>query len=139
MSRPGKKSTCVNRRVRGPLLVAWCALCCALPPSLQAQATPATAANPAPQEAAVTAPDDVPARVRIEGATTLKEYVALTRLLQGTPGIHRVNVVAVEAAAVTFDVTVQGGATGLEAALAASAQLQRIEAGGARLVYRYQP
>jgi hypothetical protein len=138
MSRPGKKSTSVNRRVRGLLLVAWCALCCALPPSLRAQATPA-AANPAPEEAAVTAPDDLPARVRIEGATTLKEYVALTRLLQGAPGIHRVNVVAVEAAAVTFEVTVQGGATGLEAALAATAQLQRIEAGGARLVYRYQP
>jgi hypothetical protein len=31
MSRPGKKSTSGDRRVRDLLLVAWCALCCALP------------------------------------------------------------------------------------------------------------
>lgn len=128
----------MNRRVRGLLLVAGCALCFALPPSVRAQAT-AAPADPAPQEAAVTPPEEPPARVRIEGVATLKEYAALTRMLQGMPGIHRVNLIGVDAASVTFDLTAQGGAAGLEAALAANAQLQRVETGAARLVYRYQP
>jgi hypothetical protein len=54
--------------------------------------------------------------------------------------VRRANIAAADAASVTFDVTVRGGAAGLGQALAGSAHLVR--AGGAAgdsLVYRYQP
>jgi hypothetical protein len=138
MSRPGKKSTTANRRVRGLPLASFCALCLAVP-LLAVAGQRQAAAEPAPPEASTAVPEEAPARLRIEGVTGLSDYAALTRLLQGVPGVRRANVVIVENGSVTFEVIVRGGAEGLEQGLAGVARLERIAATGGRLLYRYQP
>ncbi|HEY8053169.1 MAG: hypothetical protein ACHQD6_06025 [Steroidobacterales bacterium] len=138
MLRPGEKSTTANRRVRGLLLGSFCALCLGLPPQSPA-GQPQSTTEPAPPEASATLPEEAPARLRIEGVTGLNDYAALTRLLQGVPGVRRANVLVVDTGSVTFEVIVRGGAEGLEQALAGVARLERIAATGGRLLYRYQP
>ena len=93
-----------------------------------------------PQPASSLADAEAPARIQIQGVNSLAAYAAVERLLEATPGVRRANIAAADAASVTFDVTVRGGAAGLGQALAGSAHLMR--AGGAAgdsLVYRYQP
>ncbi|GAC1455227.1 MAG: hypothetical protein PVSMB6_12110 [Steroidobacteraceae bacterium] len=124
--------------MRGLVLVSFGALCVAGPlisPAGRQQA----AAEPAPPAAGATPAEEAPARVRIEGVTGLNEYAALTRLLQGVPGVRRANAVVVDAGSVTFEVMVRGGAEALEQGLAGVARLQRIATTGGRLRYRYQP
>ena len=78
-------------------------------------------------------------RVSVDGVRNLTDYATVTRLLQATPGVKRANIVAAEAASVSFDVTVRGGAAGLEEALAGQAHLVHAAAGRASPVFRYQP
>ena len=78
-------------------------------------------------------------RVSVDGVRNLTDYATVTRLLQATPGVKRANIVATEAASVSFDVTVRGGAAGLEEALAGQAHLVHAGAGRAGPVFRYQP
>jgi hypothetical protein len=78
-------------------------------------------------------------RVSVDGVRNLTDYATVTRLLQATPGVKRANIVAAEAASVSFDVTVRGGAAGLEEALAGQAHLVHAGAGRAGPVFRYQP
>jgi hypothetical protein len=78
-------------------------------------------------------------RVRIDGVTGLTAYASIARLLQSAPGVRRANIVAADPSGVAFDVTVRGGAAGLEQALAGAARLVRTSAAGAPAVYRYQP
>lgn len=92
---------------------------------------------PAPSATAALAESD--ARVRIEGVRTLTDYATVTRLLQATPGVKRANIVSAEAASVSFDVTVRGGAAGLEQALAGQGHLVHSGGAGASPVFRYQP
>ncbi len=93
----------------------------------------------APQQGGSLAQAEVETRVRIEGVKGLADYAAIERLLQSVAGVRRANIAAAEANSVAFDVTVRGGATGLDQGLAGSTRLVRTSAAGAAAVYRYQP
>jgi hypothetical protein len=90
---------------------------------------------PAPQPSAMEEPEST-VQVRIESVNTLDDYAAVTRLLQATPGLRRVSVALVDRSTLTFDVSVRGGAAGLEQALAGQPHFTHE---GTAAVYRYQP
>ncbi len=92
-----------------------------------------------PQQGTSLAQAEAQTRVRIDGVAGLADYAAVARLLESAPGVRRANIASAEAGSVVFDVTVRGGATGLEEALAGSTRLTRISAAGAPPTYRYQP
>ena len=92
-----------------------------------------------PQQGGGATQAEAQARVRIEGVTTLGDYAATQRLLQSVSGVRRANVAAADAAAISFDVTVRGGAAALEQGLAGVGRLARVNSPGNQLVYRYQP
>jgi hypothetical protein len=91
-----------------------------------------------PQQGGAVAQTETQVRVRIEGATTLADYTGLERLLRGVAGVRRANIVAADSAGISFDVTVRGGAAGLEPGLA-DPRLTLRDSQGDRIVYRYQP
>src|ERR1700731_1675484 len=93
----------------------------------------------APQQGAALDQAEVETRVRIEGVKGLADYAAIGRLLQSVAGVRRANIAAAEANSVAFDVTVRGGAAGLDQGLAGSTRLVRTSAAGAAAVYRSQP
>ena len=93
----------------------------------------------APQQGGALDQAEVETRVRIEGVKRLADYAAIGRLLQSVAGVRRANIAAAEANSVAFDVTVRGGAAGLDQGLAGSTRLVRTSAAGAPAVYRYQP
>ncbi len=78
------------------------------------------------------------ARVRVEGVVGLADFAAVERLLQSVPGVHRAEVVEVDAGTATFEVEIRGGAGALERELTGSPRLVRSGSGTA-LVYRYRP
>jgi uncharacterized protein len=83
---------------------------------------------------------EVATRVEIEGVTGLTDYANLERLLQSLPGVRHAGVAEITAAGiVTFEVTVRGGAAGLERGLTGSTRLTRVASPAAQLVYHYQP
>jgi Uncharacterized protein conserved in bacteria (DUF2066) len=79
------------------------------------------------------------ARVQVDGVNSLTDYATVERLLQSAPGVRRANVVVADGSSVTFDVTVRGGAAGLEQALGGSRHLVRTGSASAWVGYRYQP
>lgn len=84
--------------------------------------------------------EEVATRVQIEGVTGLADYANLERLLQSVPGVRHAGVTELTAAGiVAFEVTVRGGAAGLERGLTGSTRLVRVAAPTPQLVYRYQP
>src|SRR5205807_861688 len=84
-----------------------------------------------PQQGGSLAQAEATTRVRIEGVAGLADYAAVQRLLESVPGVRRANIAAAEANSAAFDVTVRGGAAGLEEALAGSTRLTRVSADGA--------
>lgn len=92
-----------------------------------------------PQQGGSLAQAEGETRVRIEGVTGLTAYATIARLLQAAPGVRRANIVAADPSGVVFDVTVRGGAAGLEQALAGASRLVKSSAAGVPAVYRYQP
>jgi hypothetical protein len=92
-----------------------------------------------PQQGGSAAQAEAETRVRIDGVAGLTAYASVTRVLQSTPGVRRANIVSADATGVSFDVTVRGGAAGLEQALANSPRFMRTSPAGAPAVYRYQP
>jgi hypothetical protein len=84
--------------------------------------------------------EEVATRVQIEGVTGLADYANLERLLQSVPGVRHAAVTELTAAGiVAFEVTVRGGAAGLERGLTGSTRLVRVAAPTPQLVYHYQP
>jgi hypothetical protein len=80
------------------------------------------------------------ALVQVGGVSTLNDYAAVSRLLEGIPGTRRVNLSEVNGGAATFSVLVRGGAEAVDRALGSSARLTRAgAAGGGQLVYEYRP
>src|SRR5205807_439227 len=73
-----------------------------------------------PQQGGSLAQAEATTRVRIEGVAELADYAAVQRLLESVPGVRRANIAAADANSAAFDVTVRGGAAGLEEALAGS-------------------
>src|SRR5437588_334965 len=92
-----------------------------------------------PQQGGSLAQAEATTRVRIEGVAGLADYAAVQRLLESVPGVRRANIAAADANSAAFDVTVRGGAAGLEEALAGSTRLTRVSADGAPPAYRHQP
>jgi hypothetical protein len=91
-----------------------------------------------PQQGASLAQAESDTRAAIEGVSSLTDYAAVTRLLQSVPGVRRVNIAAAEGDNLVFDVTVRGGAAGLEQGLAGESRLVRSGTGSAGVVFRYQ-
>ena len=92
-----------------------------------------------PQQGTTVAQAESTARVAIAGVSSLTDYAAVTRLLQSVPGVRHVSILAAEGDSIVFEVTVRGGAAGLEQALAGSTRLVHSGAGAAGAVFRYQP
>jgi uncharacterized protein len=79
------------------------------------------------------------AQIEVEGVNSLAAYASLQRLLESLPGVRHANISAADGTLVTFEVSVRGGAAGLEQQLEGSAHLMRAGAEGGRARYRYQP
>ena len=92
-----------------------------------------------PAQASSAQAAEADARIDIDGVRTLTDYAGVTRLLQGTPGVKHVNLVAAQGATASFDVTVRGGAAGLEQALSGQSHLTASGAPGGAVLYHYQP
>ena len=92
-----------------------------------------------PQQAGTAQLAESDVRITIEGVRTLTDYAAVGRLLQATPGVRRASFVGADPGAVLYLVTVRGGATGLEQALAGQSHLSHPGASGERTLYHYQP
>jgi len=90
-----------------------------------------------PQQGSTAAQTETQLRLRIEGATTLADYTVLERLLRGIPDVRRANIAAADAGGISFDVTVRGGAAGLQQGLTGAPLVLR-DSGADQLVYRYQ-
>jgi hypothetical protein len=90
-----------------------------------------------PQQGSTAVQPETQLRLRIEGATTLADYTALERLLRGIPAVRRANIAAADAGGISFDVTVRGGAAGLQQGLTGAPLVLR-DSGADQLVYRYQ-
>jgi hypothetical protein len=83
---------------------------------------------------------ELEALIQVNGVTTLSDYAAVSRLLEGIPGTRRVNLAEVNGGAATFSVLVRGGAEAVDRALSSSARLARAgSAGGGQLAYEYRP
>jgi hypothetical protein len=83
---------------------------------------------------------ELEARIQVAGVTTLNDYAAVSRLLEGIPGTRRVSLAEVNGGAATFSVLVRGGAEAVDRALSNSARLSRARSvGGGQLVYEYRP
>ena len=89
----------------------------------------------APQPTGTAALAESTTRLRVEGVNSLADYANVTRLLQATPGLRRVAVASVDGASASFDVSVRGGAAGLEQLLAGQGHLAHTGTGA---LYRYQ-
>jgi hypothetical protein len=82
---------------------------------------------------------EIEALVQVNGVATLADYATVGRLLDGVPGVRRVNVAEANGAAVTFSVFVRGGAEAVDRALSTSSRLTRSGSAEGRLVYSYRP
>jgi hypothetical protein len=82
---------------------------------------------------------ELEALVQVNGVATLADYATVGRLLDGVPGVRRVNVAEANGSAVTFSVFVRGGADAVDRALSASSRLTRSGSADGRLVYSYRP
>jgi hypothetical protein len=82
---------------------------------------------------------ELEALVQVNGVSTLADYATVGRLLDGVPGVRRVNVAEASGAEVTFSVFVRGGVEAVDRALSASSRLTRSGSADGRLVYSYRP
>jgi hypothetical protein len=83
---------------------------------------------------------ELPALVQVGGVSTLNDYAAVSRLLEGIPGTRRVNLAEVNGGAATFSVLIRGGAEAVDRALSSSGRLARAgTSGGGQLIYEYRP
>ena len=83
---------------------------------------------------------ELEALVQVAGVTTLNDYAAVSRLLEGIPGTRRVSLAEVNGGAATFSVLVRGGSEAVDRALSSSGRLTRAgAAGGSQVVYEYKP
>lgn len=78
--------------------------------------------------------------VRVLGVTTLNDYAAVSRLLEGIPGTRRVGLAEVNGSTATFNVLIRGGAEAVDRALSGSERFARAgSASGVQLAYEYRP
>ena len=82
---------------------------------------------------------ELEAVVQVAGVSTLNDYAAVGRLLEGIPGQKRVSLAETSGTTVTFNVLVRGGADTVDRALGNSARLARSGAANGQLLYTYRP
>lgn len=83
---------------------------------------------------------ELEARVQVGGVSTLNDYAAVSRLLEGIPGTRKVTLAEVNGGAATFSVLVRGGVEAVDRALGNSSRLTRAGSGGSgQLAYEYRP
>lgn len=90
------------------------------------------------QDAGGTMPE-LEAFVQVNGVSTLNDYAAVGRLLEGIPGTRRVSVSETSGDTATFSVLVRGGADAVDRALSGSSRLARGGAANGQLLYTYRP
>jgi hypothetical protein len=82
---------------------------------------------------------ELEAVVQVAGVSTLNDYAAVGRLLEGIPGQKRVSLAETNGSTATFNVLVRGGADTVDRALGNSARLARSGAANGQLLYTYRP
>ncbi len=82
---------------------------------------------------------ELEAVVQVSGVSTLNDYAAVSRLLEGIPGQKKVSVAETSGSAATFNVLVRGGADTVDRALGNSPRLARSGAANGQLLYTYRP
>jgi hypothetical protein len=82
---------------------------------------------------------ELEAVVQVAGVSTLNDYAAVGRMLEGIPGQKRVGLAETNGTTATFNVLVRGGADTVDRALGNSARLARSGATNGRLLYTYRP
>jgi hypothetical protein len=95
--------------------------------------------NLAPAQGGSLSQIEAAARVEITGVANLTDYVNVQRLLEGAPGVRRVNVSAASGNIAMFDVVARGGGDTLSHSLTGTSHLAQQEASSARLAYQYRP
>jgi len=95
--------------------------------------------NMAPAQGGSLAQTEATARVEITGVANLTDYANVQRLLEGAPGVRRVNVSAAHGSVAIFDVVARGGGDTLSRSLTGTSHLAQQEASSARLAYQYRP
>ena len=82
---------------------------------------------------------ELEAVVQVEGVSTLNDYAAVGRLLEGIPGQKKVTLAETNGTTATFSVLVRGGADTVDRVLGNSARLARSGASNGQLLYTYRP
>jgi hypothetical protein len=95
--------------------------------------------NMAPAQGGSLAQTEASARVEINGVTSLTDYANVQRLLEGAPGVRRVNISGAKGIVAMFDVVARGGGDALSHSLTGASHLAQQEASSARLAYQYRP
>jgi hypothetical protein len=95
--------------------------------------------NLAPAQGGSLSQIEATARVEITGVGNLTDYVNVQRLLEGAPGVRRVNVSAANGNVSIFDVVARGGGDALSHSLTGTSHLAQQEVSSARLAYQYRP
>jgi hypothetical protein len=90
------------------------------------------------QEATAGSPE-LEAVVQVSGVSSLNDYAAVSRLLEGIPGQKRVTVAETNGSTATFNVLVRGGADTVGRVLGNSPRLARAGAANGQLLYTYRP
>jgi hypothetical protein len=82
---------------------------------------------------------ELEAVVQVNGVSTLNDYAAVGRLLEGIPGQKRVSLAETNGTTATFSVLVRGGADTVDRVLGNSARLSRAGTANGQLLYTYRP
>lgn len=82
---------------------------------------------------------ELEAIVQVSGVSTLNDYAAVSRVLEGIPGQKRVSLSETSGTTATFNVLVRGGADTVDRVLGNSARLSRGGSANGRLLYTYRP
>jgi len=82
---------------------------------------------------------ELEAVVQVAGVSTLNDYAAVSRLLEGIPGQKKVSLAESNGTTATFSVLVRGGADTVDRALGNSGRLARSGSANGQLLYTYRP
>jgi len=82
---------------------------------------------------------ELEALVQIAGVSTLTDYAAVSRIMEGIPGQKKVSLAESSGTTATFSVLVRGGADAVDRVLGNSPRLTRGGSANGQLLYTYRP
>lgn len=82
---------------------------------------------------------ELEAVVQVSGVSSLNDYAAVSRLLEGIPGQKKVSVAETNGSTATFNVLVRGGADTVDRVLGNSPRLAKSGSANGQLLYTYRP